>query len=170
MDLGRSSIYLCNIKTERNMARWKSEAAQCSASAYGRCRTCRSKQFALRRRAALRRAPLGGVAPLPGVTQQRTVISCPRLRWRGQHTTSAFRSRRLAHGAAWDHMPVRYSRISKSNGHGEREQYDRKSLQHSVFLPRYPLTDALVRLTHQRHRISSRHFTGLDSPDPQSLS
>jgi hypothetical protein len=74
--------------------------------------------------AALRRAPLGGVAPLPGVTQQRTVISCPRLRRRGQHTTNTFRSRRLAHGAAWSHMPVRYSRISKSNGHGEREQYD----------------------------------------------
>ena len=116
--------------------------------------------------AALRRAPLGGVAPLPRVTQQRTVISCPRLRRRGQHTTSAFRSR-LAHGAGWDRMPVRYSRISKSNGHSEREQYDRKSLQHSVFLPRYPLTAALVRLTHQRHRISSRHFTGPASPGPQ---
>ena len=62
---------------------------------------------------------------MPGVTQQRT---------ERPHTTSAFRSRWLAHGAAWDRIPV--SRISKSNGHGEREQYDRKSLQHSVFLPR----------------------------------
>jgi hypothetical protein len=80
-------------------------------------------------------APSGGVAPLPGVTQQRT---------ERPHTTSAFRSRWLAHGAAWDGIPV--SRISKSNGHGEGEQYDRKSLQHSVFLPRYSL---MVRLTHQ---------------------
>ena len=93
--------------------------------------------------AALRRAPLRGVAPLPGVTQQRTVINCPRLRRRGQHTTSAFRSRRLAHGAAWDRMPVRYFRISKSNGHGEREQYDRKVFS-IVSSSLYPLTDALV--------------------------
>src|SRR5262249_51026863 len=63
-------------------------------------------------------------------------------------------------------LPASKERISKSNGHGEREQYDRKSLQHSDFLPRYPLTDALVRLTHQRHGISSRHFTGLASPGP----
>jgi hypothetical protein len=51
------------------------------------------------------------------------------------------------------------SRISKSNGHGEREQCDRKSLQHSVFLPRYPFTDALVRLTnataHRRFHAAS---------------
>ena len=68
-----------------------------------------------------RRAPTGGVAPLPGATQQRT---------ESPHTTNAFRSRSLAHGAAWDGIPV--SRISKSSGHGEREQYDRESLQHSV--------------------------------------
>jgi hypothetical protein len=87
------------------------------------------------------RAPSGGVAPLPGATQQRT---------ERPHTTNAFRSRWLANGTAWDRIPV--SRISKSNGHGERDQYDRKSLEHSVFLPR-PRSHAVSLETfgHDRH-------------------
>jgi hypothetical protein len=79
--------------------------------------------------AALHRAGLVGVAPLPLPTHHRTVI--------GHRTARACRSCRLAQGAARDvQMPLsRPMGLSHSNGHGDRKQSNSESLQHVCFLP-----------------------------------
>src|SRR5262249_42220014 len=73
-------------------------------------------------------ASLVGMAPLPRVTEQPMTIS---------HTASALRCGRCARGAARDYLRMMSkSGLSQSDRHGEREEHDGKSLQHSVFLPR----------------------------------
>ena len=75
----------------------------------------------------LRSAGPARVAPLSPVTDQRVVI--------GRGTAGACRMGWLAHCTAWDHMsarhiPMNHRRLGQSNGHGNRKQRYRESLQH----------------------------------------
>jgi hypothetical protein len=66
-------------------------------------------------RLALRCAAHKGMAPLPLMTQQGTMI--------GRCAASARRSCRLADGTAWDHVLVLVPMcLRQPNGHGHRKQ------------------------------------------------